>query len=50
MGPAKREEPTNEEAKSKQKLATLKPLCNVVSSLGWVGGGMGISKQVGGKD
>ena len=38
MGPAKREKPTNEETKSKQKLAILKPLCNVVSYSGWVGG------------
>ena len=49
MGAVRREEPTNEGARSKQKLTTLKPLCKVIRSLVWVGGGMGVSKQVGGR-
>ena len=47
MGPAKREEPTKDEARSKRKLTTLKPLCKVTRSRGWVGGGIGVRKQVG---
>ena len=48
IGVAKREVPTKEVARSKQKRTTLKPQCKVTRSLGWESGGMEVSKHVGG--